>query len=95
MKRYLILPILALALCAGCTQLSSEDRKTLDEAHAMAQQAKDQSMQATVAAQQAQASAAQAAAAAKQAETDAASAAADAQRAQKKADRIFRQGSDK
>jgi Alanine-zipper, major outer membrane lipoprotein len=95
MKRTIILPVMVLALAAGCTQLSSEDRKLLDETHAMAQQARDQAAQATAAAQQAQASAAQSAAAAQQAQADAAKAASDADRSQRKADRIFRQGQEK
>lgn len=95
MKRYIALPIMALTLFTGCMQLSAEDRKLLDDTHAMAQQARDQSMQAAAAARQAQASAAQSAAAAQQAQADAAKAASDAERSQKKADRIFRQGQEK
>jgi hypothetical protein len=96
MKRYLILPIIALALtAAACTQLSPEDRKLLTETHAMAQEARDQSIQATDLAKQAQASAAQAATSAQAAQASAAQAAADAQKSAKKADRIFRKGEDK
>jgi Alanine-zipper, major outer membrane lipoprotein len=95
MKRYMILSVMALSLAAGCTQLSTEDRKLLEDTHAMAQQARDQSIQATEIAKQAQASAAQSAAAAQQAQADAAKAASDADRSQKKADRIFRHGQDK
>lgn len=45
MNRYRVTAVIALTL-AGCTQLSAEDRSLLMEAHSMAQEAKNASMQA-------------------------------------------------
>lgn len=90
MKRHLIpaIALILLAGCAACTQLSPEDRKLLTETHAMAQEARDQSIQATDLAKQAQADAAQSA-------DDAAKAETAAQAAAKKAERIFNAGQNK
>ena len=90
MKTYLITTV-ALVLLTGfasCTQLSPEDRKLLTETHDMAQQARDQSIQATEIAKEAQASAAQSAIAAQAAQ-------ASANTAASKAERIYNAGQNK
>lgn len=66
-----------LVVLAGCSGLSPEDRATLNDTRAMAQDAKNEAAQAAAAAQKAEQSAAESAAA--------------AQAASKKADRVFRQ----
>lgn len=76
MNIYRTLAVATLVIMTGCTQLSDEDRATLNTAKTTAQEAKLQSAQAITIAQQAEQSAAQSALSA-QASSD-------------KSDRIFR-----
>ena len=62
MKKTFLIPLLAVAALAGCTQLSDKDRAMLQETHDLAQQAKDEAAQAAADAAAARADADKAAA---------------------------------
>ena len=92
LAKKLLIVALPLALAAGCTEMSSQDRAMVEKANMSADSAKSEAMKATEAANKA-ASAAQAAAqAAEQAARAAERAAAEAKASGDKADRVFRRG---
>ncbi len=81
MKTTFLIPVIAIAALSACTQLSPEDRALISSANQVAQEAKQQSVEATEEARRAR--------------LDAEKAAKAAQAASEKADRIFRQGQNK
>jgi uncharacterized lipoprotein YajG len=88
MRKYFLVPVIAAAALAGCSQLSVEDRSLINSATEAAQEARLQSMEASEQAKQATEEA-------RLAREEAARAAAEAKAASEKVDRIFQTGSGK
>lgn len=90
-KKLLIIS-LPLALVAGCTEMSAQDKAMVDKANSNAMEAKSEAMKASDAANKASAAAQSAAQAAEQAAEAAKKAAMEAKTAGDKVDRVFRKG---
>ncbi|MCW0232439.1 MAG: alanine-zipper protein [Ferrovibrio sp.] len=88
-RKFLAILAIQALLATGCTQLSQEDRATLDQVRSIANDAKMEAIKASAAAQAAQEAATRSEAKATAAADAAVKAAADARLASERAERMF------